>query len=95
MSSTTTGVSDEFRVSTPVGTASGRGAGLTAGEASERADISAVRPPQGLFGPTGEVLMDHEGEDLLVAEEELEVHFGHGDEILDPTGRAEAGHARR
>lgn len=71
------------------------GAELTAAEAGKVADLSAARPPEGLFGHTGEVLVEHEGERLLVAEEELGEHLGHGDEILDPTGRAGAVRGQR
>ena len=34
------------------------------------------------------VLVEHEGERLLVAEGRVESHTAHGDEIIDPTGRA-------
>jgi hypothetical protein len=34
------------------------------------------------------VLVEHEGERLLVAEGRVEPHAAHGDEIIDPTGRA-------
>ena len=63
-------------------------AGLTASEAGEKAELFAERPPKGLFEPHGEVLVEHDGEKLLVPELALEGHMGHGDEILDPTGRA-------
>jgi hypothetical protein len=63
--------------------------GLTAGEAAEEeVELSAERPPRGLFEPHGKVLVEHKGAELLVAEGELAGHIGHGDEILDPTGRA-------
>jgi len=73
----------------------GRSAELTAVAASKMAELSAARPPEGLFGHSGRVLVEHEGEELLLAEEELERHLGHGDEILDPTGRAGAGRGQR
>ena len=46
------------------------------------------RSPEGLFEPFGKVLVEHEGERVLLSERALEGHLGHGDEILDPTGRA-------
>ncbi len=69
----------------------GQSTGLTAAEAGERVELSAQRPPEGLFEPHGEVLVEHEGEELLVSEQALEGHLGHGDEIIDPTGRAAEG----
>ncbi|CAA9391674.1 MAG: hypothetical protein AVDCRST_MAG03-659 [uncultured Rubrobacteraceae bacterium] len=77
------------------GRGAGAGAELTAAEAADAADLSAARPPEGLFGHTGEVLVEHGGETLLVAEGDLENHLGHGDEIVDPTGRAGAGRGQR
>ncbi|HEX5849095.1 MAG TPA: calcium-binding protein [Rubrobacter sp.] len=59
-----------------------------------KTELVAKRPPEGLFGHTGEVLVEHGGEGLLVAEGELEDHLGHGDGIIDPTGRAAAGQGR-
>jgi hypothetical protein len=35
------------------------------------------------------VLVEHEGERLLVAEGRVESHAAHGDEVIAPTGRAE------
>ena len=67
----------------PLGTAD-----LSAAEANEKAELLAERPPQGLFEPSGRVLVEHKGEELMVPEKGLEAHLGHGDEILDPTGRA-------
>jgi Ca2+-binding RTX toxin-like protein len=67
----------------PLGTAD-----LSAAEANEKAELLAKRPPQGLFEPSGRVLVEHKGEELMVPEKGLEAHLGHGDEILDPTGRA-------
>ena len=52
------------------------------------------RSPEGLFEPFGKVLVEHEGEKLLVSEGALEAHLGHGDRILDPTGRAAAEEGR-
>ena len=34
--------------------------------------------------------MEHKGEELLVTEKQVERHTAHGDEIIDPTGRAGA-----
>lgn len=64
--------------------------GASAVEAAEAtgAELSTQKPPEGLFEPRGKVLVDHEGEKLLVAEERVGAHVGHGDEIVDPTGRA-------
>jgi hemin uptake protein HemP len=70
-----------------VAPASSRGTDdLTAAE--KEVELSAKRPPEGLFEPHAKVLVEHEGEELLVPEGELGGHLGHGDEILDPTGRA-------
>jgi Ca2+-binding RTX toxin-like protein len=55
-----------------------------------KTELVAKRPPEGLFTHTGKVLVEHGGEELLVPEGELEGHLGHGDEIIDPTGRAQA-----
>jgi Ca2+-binding RTX toxin-like protein len=73
----------------PLGTA-----GLSAAEAGEKAELSAERPPQGLFEPHSKILVEHEGERVLVSERALEGHLGHGDEIIDPTGRASAEEGR-
>ena len=66
-------------------------AGLTATEAGEKAELLAQRPPKGLFEPSGKILVEHEGERVLVAERALEGHLAHGDEMIDPTGRAGEG----
>ena len=63
---------------------------LSAADASEKAELLDERPPEGLFEPSGKILVEHEGERVLVAEQALEVHLEHGDEIIDPTGRAGA-----
>lgn len=69
--------------------AAGKNAALTAAEAADReVELSTQRPPRGLFEPSGEILVEHEGGKLLVPEGALEAHLGHGDKILDPTGRA-------
>ena len=70
--------------------------GARAAEAARTtgAELSAARPPEGLFEPHAKVLVDHKGEKLLVAEERVEAHMGHGDEIIDPTGRAGADRGR-
>ncbi len=67
---------------------------LTASEAGEKAELLAQRPPQGLFKPSGKILVEHEGERVLVSERALEGHLGHGDEIIDLTGRASAEEVR-
>lgn len=61
---------------------------LSASEAGEKADLKAERPPKGLFEPSGKILIEHEGEQLLVSERAVEGHLGHGDQVIDPTGRA-------
>ncbi len=78
----------------PQGTA-GESTGLSAAEAAKKADLRTERPPEGLFEHTGKVLVEHEGEELLLSEKELKGHLGHGDEILDPTGRSGAEQGRR
>ena len=55
-----------------------------------KTELVAKRPPDGLFGHSGKVLVEHGGEELLIPEGELKGHLGHGDEIIDPTGRAAA-----
>jgi copper chaperone CopZ len=55
-----------------------------------KTELVAKRPPVGLFAHTGKVLVEHGGKELLIPEGELEGHLGHGDEIIDPTGRAAA-----
>jgi hypothetical protein len=57
-------------------------------------ELTAAEPPEGLFDPHGKVLVDHKGEKLLVAEGRVAAHMGHGDEIVDPTGRAGAEQGR-
>ena len=52
------------------------------------AELTAAEPPEGLFEPHARVLVEHKGERLLVAEERVGAHMAHGDEIIDPTGRA-------
>ena len=70
--------------------------GASAAEAARAtgAELSTVKPPEGLFEPHAKVLVDHKGEKLLVAEGRVEAHMGHGDEIIDPTGRAGAERGR-
>ncbi len=82
---------------TPQGSAARESAGVSATEAEKatEADLSAQKPPEGLFEHTGKVLVEHKGKELLVAEKELEGHIGHGDRILDPTGRSGAKEGRR
>jgi Ca2+-binding RTX toxin-like protein len=68
----------------------GETTGSTATEGTEDGtELLAQRPPEALFEPHGKVLIEHEGERLLVPERELAGHLGHGDEIVDPTGRAQ------
>jgi hypothetical protein len=55
-----------------------------------KTELLAKRPPEGLFALTGKVLVEHGSEELLIPEGELKGHLGHGDEIIDPTGRAAA-----
>jgi len=75
-------------VSVSVQGTEGESTASSAAEAGKKAELHTERPPASLFEHTGKVLVKHEGEELLVAEKELEVHLGHGDEILDPTGRS-------
>ena len=72
---------------------SAEGPGASAAEAAREtgAELSAQEPPEGLFDHTGKVLVEHGGEELLIAEKDVERHLSHGDEILDPTGRAGEG----
>ena len=70
------------------GTSDGRADPTASG--TGKAELLAERPPEGLFGHTGKVLVEHGGEELLLPVGELEGHLGHGDEIIDPTGRAAA-----
>ncbi len=88
---------DVLEASTASREAAGENAGLTVAEAIESGKVRVVAqdPPEGLFTHTGKVLVEHEGEGLLVAEDELEDHVGHGDEVLDPTGRSGAEAGRR
>ena len=76
---------DEFLVSSTSGANA-----MSAQEAMEAGKVKllAERPPKGLFEPTGKVVVEHEGARLLVAEKGLKGHLAHGDEIIDPTGRA-------
>ena len=66
------------------------GSDANVAEAAEApgAELTAAKPPEDLFEPHAKVLVDHEGEKLLVAEGRVEAHLGHGDGIIDPTGRA-------
>ncbi len=72
------------------------GAGLSVAEAiaTGKVRLLAEAPPEGLFGHTGKVLVEHGGEELLVAENKVATHVGHGDEVLDPTGRSGAEEGR-
>lgn len=58
----------------------------TLSASSERAVLSTQPAPEKLFGHTGKVLVEHEGEELCVAEKELKGHLNHGDDILNPSG---------
>ena len=60
---------------------------LSTSEAGEKAELKAERPPKGLFEPSSKILIEHEGGRVLVSERAIEGHLGHGDEIIDPTGR--------
>jgi hypothetical protein len=72
------------------------GEGSSAAEAARttEAELSASKPPEDLFAHTGKVLVEHRGEELLVVEKQVERHTAHGDEIIDPTGRAGAEQGR-
>ncbi len=69
-------------------------ASLSADEAG-KVELSTERPPAGLFEHSGKVLVEHKGKELMLAEKELKGHIGHGDEILDPTGRSSVEQGRR
>jgi hypothetical protein len=71
-------------------TSSVESANAAAAAEATGAELTAAKPPEGLFEPHTKVLVDHKGERLLVAEGRVEAHLGHGDEIIDPTGRAGA-----
>ena len=77
--------------------AQGTSATMSAEEAIEsgKVKLKAEKPPKGLFEHTGKVLVEHKGKELVVAEKEVKGHMSHGDRILDPTGRADAGEGRR
>jgi hypothetical protein len=79
---------DEF-VTSSVESASAAEAAETTG-----AELSAATPSEDLFAHTGKVLVEHEGERLMVAEGRVGAHMAHGDEIIDPTGRAGAEQGR-
>ena len=70
--------------------------GASAAEAARTTEVelSASKPPESLFAHTGKVLVEHDGEKLLVTEKQVERHTAHGDEIIDPTGRAGAEQGR-
>ena len=72
----------------------GEGSSATEAARAAGAELSTAEPPEGLFEPHAKVLVDHKGEKLLVAEGRVEAHMGHGDEIIDPTGRAGAERGR-
>ena len=80
-------------VTSSVGPVDG-GSGAAEAARASGAEISAAKPPAGLFAHTGKVLVEHKGEQLLVAEKQVEGHVAHGDEIIDPTGRAGAERGR-
>ena len=88
---------DVLEASTASPVAAGENAGLSVAEAIETGKVKVVAgdPPAGLFGHTGKVLVEHDGEELLVDEDEAEGHTAHGDEVLDPTGRSGAEGGRR
>jgi hypothetical protein len=75
----------------------GDNAGLSLAEAIKVGEVKAVAedPPAGLFAHTGKVLIEHDGEERRVDEDEIQGHIGHGDEVLDPTGRSGAEGGRR
>ena len=70
------------------------GASVAEAARTTGAELFAAKPPEGLFAHTGKVLVEHEGEGLLVAEGRVGAHMAHGDEIIDPTGRAGAEQGR-
>ena len=81
----------------PVTPAAKEGVGVSAAEAEKatKVELHTEKPPAGLFEHTCKVLMEHKGKEVLLFEKELKDHMGHGDRILDPTGRAGAEQGRR
>ena len=59
-----------------------------------RANLSKLSPPEDLFAHTGKVLVDHEGEERCLPEEDLKAHLEHGDEIINPSGCSDAKEGR-
>ncbi len=53
---------------------------------TKRANISRLAPPDDLFAHSGKVLVDHDGTDRCLPEEDLKDHLEHGDEIINPSG---------
>jgi Ca2+-binding RTX toxin-like protein len=88
---------DVLRASAASQETTGGNVGLTVADAIKAGEIEAVAedPPTGLFAHTGKVLVEHDGEEQLVDEDDVEGHIGHGDEVLDPTGRSGAEGGRR
>jgi hypothetical protein len=72
----------------------GEEAGSAEAARATGSELTASKPPAGLVTHTGKVLVEHKGEELLVTEKQVEAHTAHGDEILDPTGRAGTGQER-
>ena len=58
-------------------------------------NLVTEQPPKDLFKHTGKVLIEHKGKELLLPEKALKGHLGHGDEILNPTGRSSVEQGRR
>ena len=56
--------------------------------------VSRLAPPENLFAHTGKVLVEHDGENLCVAEEDVKGHLEHGDEIIYPAGCSDAEEGR-
>ena len=85
---------DEFVTSSVEPVDEGSGASAAEAARATGAELTTAEPPEDLFEPHARVLVDHKGERLLVAEGRVGVHTAHGDEIIDPTGRAGAEQGR-
>lgn len=57
-------------------------------------NLSAKKPPAGLFESTGKVLVEHDGKERCVPEKELKSHLGHEGKILNPAGCSNSAQGR-
>lgn len=51
---------------------------------SSASNLTTQRPPTSLFDHSGEVLVEHRGEEQCIPEKDLKDHAKHGDEIINP-----------